>query len=374
MLKVQAVHASENTLHPTILPFFIDIAERIESQNNIRKSSPTNPTRPKVAIASLGKDVLNTRPEMDERPQHPATQSQPFIPTTHDSPTSATATVSTSTSSLAMLSRSTGKLKIRVTLRIDRSTLRFDCRPDSEAFLTLRWDSGGFIATTTVGGDDFITVAGSISGVTSELGHRLIDDSNRSCIIASAKDLAFSVSYLRPTGQHLSGLSVVFETQISAQFRLDSFSLFLMFMAIWVDNIPGLKKLGQAPAEAVPTPVHAAAVPKLPIVALFRFKTVVFDADLAVTRAKLKLTPIVLRSLSNGERLELEVNVGLTQIEAIGDISGEVRSESLRFSTTRRSSRASNYSAATMLSLMIEGGDLMASLFLRQTKNIVRMR
>ncbi|EIW72981.1 hypothetical protein TREMEDRAFT_42131 [Tremella mesenterica DSM 1558] len=342
-----AVHESENTLRPSILPFFIDLQERIERRP---KASPqSEPNRPEMP-ASRSTPILQTRP---------ATPAQ-RVP--HATP-----------GSLTILSSRSGSERIRVsvTLRIDKSTLRFSCEPDSDAFLAVRWDSGGFMASTTLGGSEIMTVAGSVSGVTSELSH-IYAAPGRSCMVASAKDMAFSLSYTRSTSLHPPGLSIVFDTEVSSQFRLDAYSVFLIFTAVWIDNIPGLKKLGQAPVEPVAPINFMPTPPKLPIAALFRFRSVTFDADIVVSRAKLQMTPIVIRSLSNGEQLELDIHVGVTEIIATGDISGDVRSERLSFNTVRRSSRASDYSKATVLAMSIEGGDLSANMSLDK-KNIVRL-
>ena len=304
-------------------------------------------------------------------------------------PVSEPLTAALSDSTLQIIAPSKGAVEVRVSLRIDRSELRFSCAPDSNAYVDLKWESGGFLATTTLGRSGVSTVAGSISDITSTLSHEFAERGN-TCIEAGAKDMAFAVTLCPGEGSGQSGLSVVFDTQLSGQFRLDAFSSWLIFIAVWVDNAPQLDMLDHhdsvvassagTPAIEIPASTASEVVAphhthrhKLAVAILARFRSIDFDANIGVSRTHLEISPILLRTSSNGERTEVDVRIGTTKVSAKGDISGELTSQSLVFNTMRRSSRASSDFDATVLSMAIEGGDLSGSLFLADT-NILRFQ
>ncbi len=275
----------------------------------------------------------------------------------------------------AIANAPTGRCHLRVTLRIDRSELRLSCAPDSNAYVDLKWESGGFLASTTIGCKDISTIAGSVSGVTASLSHEFAEQ-GRSCIEAGAKDMAFSVTVCPGTYGGDEGMSVVLDTQISAEFRLEAFSAWLIFVSVWIKNAPKLDiPLRAAIPEAASSDFAppAAVESKMALAALIRFRSIDFDANIAVSQAKLEMTPLTLRTVSDGERTEIDLRIGTTQISAQGEISGDVRSESLVVTTTRRSSRATDSAEATVLKLSIHGGDLSGNLFLADT-NILRFQ
>ncbi|KAK8844716.1 hypothetical protein IAR55_006566 [Kwoniella newhampshirensis] len=259
----------------------------------------------------------------------------------------------------------------RPIIRCTPSKLRLSCGHDSNAYVDLKWESGGFMASALIGGgENHATVAGTVSGVTAYLRHEFAEE-GRSCIEAGAKDMAFSVAYCPASKTGHKGLSIVLDTQLSAQFRLEQFSAWLTFAAVWIESAPKLDLPPKSTiVEAATSPAHTSAVhlPKLAIAALVRFRSVDFDTNIGVTNARLEMTPIVLRTLSNGEKAEVNLDIGVTQITARGDISGEMRSESLIFRTTRQSSRASANSDPTVLSMSIDAGDLVGSLSLQELK------
>lgn len=323
-------------MRPSIIPFFVDALNRIEYR--------VKASRPSVA------------------------------PTGHSGPT---ALSSISESPLQIIANPrTGKCRLQLTLRIDRSELRLSCAPDSSAYVDLKWESGGFFASTTADEEQVTTMAGTVSGVTASLSHEFADQ-GRSCVEASAKDMAFSFTLCPGTiNGNQKGLSIVLDTQLSAHFRLEAFSAWLIFIAVWVDSAPKLHiplRASVPDAATTPSAPMSAAPPKLSVVALVRLRSVDFDANIAVSTARLEITPITLRTVSNGERTEVDLRSGVTQISARGDISGDVRSESLVFNTSRRSSRASSSTEATVLELSIDGGDLSGNLFLAET-NIMRFQ
>ncbi|BEI89154.1 uncharacterized protein CcaverHIS019_0205160 [Cutaneotrichosporon cavernicola] len=328
-----AVHESRNVIHPTILPFFVDVVTRLERR---AESRPVPAELPKPSTES-------TMPITERALERIA-----------DAPT--------------------GKLRLRVTLRIDRSELRLSCAPDSSAYVDLKWESGGFVASTLLGGKDTTTLAGSISGVTAYLSHEFADQ-GQGCIEAGAKDLVFNLTLCDAADSLQRGLSVVVDTQVGAKFRLDAFSAWLIFMAVWVDAAPKFEI--KKPAEtAAPTtlPVHPVASTKLGVAVVLRFRSIDFDANVSVTQARLEMTPIIISTVSDGEQSKLDLNIGTTVVTAEGDISGNLRSESLKFTTVRRSTRATiRPDDAQLLQMKIEGGDLSGNLFIAGT-NIVRFQ
>ncbi|OCF34831.1 hypothetical protein I316_03376 [Kwoniella heveanensis BCC8398] len=331
-----AVHESRNSLRPTILPFFVQVINRMEDRARHRDRMTTM--------------AMSTPQTSSETPQQTPSIEQ-------------TAPASTS------LKAPSDKIRLRVTLRIDKSRLRFSCAPDSNAYADLKWESGGFLASTTIGDDEAATVAGTVSGVTAYLRHEFAEE-GQSCIEAGTKNLAFSIAYCPHCETRQRGLSVVLDTQLSAQFRLEQFSAWLTFAAVWIESAPPLDLPPKsALVEAATTPSNQ--VPILPrqqlaIAALIRFRSVEFNANVGVTSAKLEVTPIVLHTLSNGEKTEVDLKIGVSKITAKGDISGEIRSEQLTFRTMRQSSRSASNIVPTVLSMTIDAGDLTGRLFLQE--------
>ncbi|WVR03135.1 hypothetical protein IAU60_000125 [Kwoniella sp. DSM 27419] len=328
-----AVHESHNQLRPSILPFFVQLVNRIE-RRNMERQAPTSPV--------LAPEEASTKSVSLPEEQRITPLSRP----------------------------ATDKIRLRVTLRIDGSRLRLSCAPDSNAYADLKWDSGGFMASTTIGGHDTATVAGTVSGVTAYLRHEFAEE-GQSCIEAGAKDMAFSIAYCphKVTGQ--KGLSIVLDTQLAARFRLEQLSAWLTFAAVWIETAPPLDlpptsaMAETAVASTHPSSTAQPSVEKLAIAALIRFRSIDFDANVGVTYAKLNFTPIILRTLSNGEKTELDFDIGVTHLTADGEISGDMRSEFIKFHTIRQSSRSGAQAIPTVLSMMIDAGDLTGNLFLQ---------
>ncbi|EAL21708.1 hypothetical protein CNBC5720 [Cryptococcus deneoformans B-3501A] len=324
-----AVHESRNLLRPTILPFFLQIANRLGRKAKRTQSTP-----------------LDTSPKMPMEVSPAVPQGLSHRPITR--------TVST-------------RVQVSVTLRIDKSELRLSCAPDSNAYVDLKWKSGGFFASTIIGDGSKATVAGTVSGVRAYLRHEFAE--GKSCIEAGAKDMAFSIDYSFESLTGRKYLSIVLDSLLSAQFRLEQFSAWLAFAAVWLDNAPNLELPSRPPlgeASSSSPSIHTASIPKVTVSALVRFRTVDFDTNIGVTNAKLEMTPVVLRTSSNGVKAELELDLGVTQITAKGDISGEIRSESLIFRTARQSSRGGAPDDPTVLNMSINAGTLSSNLSLQE--------
>ncbi|WVF66596.1 hypothetical protein IAT40_001336 [Kwoniella sp. CBS 6097] len=328
-----AVHESRNLLRPTILPFFVQVINRMENRAKHRRATM-------IAVPH----TPNDSPQ-----QTPSTEQPSITPSAPKAPVD--------------------KIRLRVTLRIDKSRLRLSCAPDSNAYADLKWESGGFLASTTIGEDEAATVGGTVSGVTAYLRHEFAEE-GQSCIEAGAKDLAFSIAYCPHCETRQRGLSVILDTQLSAQFRLEQFSAWLTFAAVWIESAPPLelppKSALMEAATTQSSQVSTLPHQKLAIAALIRFRSIDFNANVGVTNANLDLTPIVLHTLSNGEKTEVDLKIGVTKIMAKGDISGEIRSEKLNFRTIRQSSRSASHVVPTVLSMTIDAGDLTGRLFLQE--------
>nr|ODN85117.1 hypothetical protein L203_05068 [Cryptococcus depauperatus CBS 7841] len=324
-----AVHESRNLLRPTILPFFVQLFNRMKSRpNHDRMGSDMNHLL----------DTLNTSPNNSNN--------SPFH---------------------RPVSHSTARIQVRITLRIDKSELRLSCAPDSNAYADLKWQSGGFLASTTIGGGSKATIAGSISGVTASIRHEFAE--GKSCIEAGAKDMAFSIDFDHTNSSGLKSLSIILDSQLSGQFQLEQFSAWLTFAAVWLDDASKIGMPSRPTINGVmlnPSSVQSLPAARTAVAVIIRFRTVDFNAKLGVTNAKLQMAPVVLRTFSDGTKTNVILDLGVTEIKASGDISGEIRSDSLIFKTTRWSFRDSSVKDPTVLSMSIDAGLLSASLSLQE--------
>lgn len=238
----------------------------------------------------------------------------------------------------------------------------------------MRWESGGFIASTTIGAEEISTFAGSVSGVSIVLGHE--QALGESCIEASGKDLAFSVIHTPRWRDDQAGISVVVDTRISAQFRLPQFSAWLTFKAIWLDSAEIDNSLISAVGEPTSAPIILPPVTTpdrkhIGLAILARFQAIDFDADVTVSHPKLKIHPVVLHTLSNGTRTRVDLQVGKIEVIAEGDISGAISANNFSFQTLRKSTRATEDLDPQLLCLELHTGDFRGSIFLGTT-NIAR--
>jgi hypothetical protein len=343
LLVNSAIHESRNEVKPSIIPFIVDLVRRIRHHPDQFEyiASPVTPSS-SAAIANRG----------------PPYQGSPTL--------------------IPFKEASTDRLKIRGTLRIDQSELKLACGGGvenlSDAFLNLTWSSGGFVASTTYEKDQNLpwSVGGSITGVTIQLRHEH-SGPDKNCVEAAAKDMAFTVLHTpSPGSDGQDGLSIVFDTSVSAQFRLDAYSAWLCFMAVWVENVwkfgrpaiaPTRESSDQNPA-APPLPLK----PHMVIAALIRFRSIDFDVSVPVTRAALQISPLTVRTLADGQETELEVSIGILNLHGKGDISGDVTSRHLSMHSKRQSSRNKDNSSPSVLVMSIDAGDLTGNAYIDNTK------
>jgi hypothetical protein len=341
LLVNSAVHESRNEVKPSLIPFIVDLVRRIRHQSENTLNTPT----------SLAKPVSPVTTPSAEQPINAG-----------------------ETALQAIAHAPTGRLKVRSTLRIDQSELKFSCGGGldnmSDAMLNLTWSSGGFIANTTLGGDEVTSFAGTITGVNIQLRHEHAGP-EKNCIQAGANDMAFTLAYC-PSAKHgvQRGLSFVFDSSVSAQFRLDAFSAWLCFMAVWVDDV---WKFGAPVKPSTPDNPEVSSTPSSPplrlgIVVLARFRTIDFDVNLPVTRARLQIAPLTIRTLADGSKTDLEVRFGTLSLHAKGDFSGDITSEHLSMHSTRSSSRTPGNTGPSILTMSIDAGALSGSAYLEQVR------
>lgn len=327
-----AIHESTNTLDPSVSPFVVDLLNRLRAWAD-RDRDPGQVDISKPVNSTTGEQLPEPMPETTEN--------------TH-----------VGGSVLKAIAHApTGLVRLVATLRIDRSTLTFKSESDT-SILDLTWSSGGVVFSTTFGAVRSTTIAGTVTGVALNLRGKYERD--KSCLTAGAEDLVFTVIHFPAGAYAQQGWSVIVDTSISSQFRLGFFYALLVLEAEWIDNAPE-----RAKPSTVNIPVDASTGANNPrrkdseaIAIAVRVRQIEFDAELAVSRVKLKISPLTINAISDGENQKIEVRLGQTEITADGQISGVITSHSLAVHAARRSSRAREHDSASLLNLSIEGGYL----------------
>jgi hypothetical protein len=337
LLINSAVHESQNTILPTIIPFIVDLVRRIRHHPNEFEDAKTTGAIP------IGQSSLVQA--------EPSTVGVPALEAIAHAPT--------------------GRLKVQFTLRIDHSKLTLSCESGlegmSDACLSLTWSSGGFVASVSPGTNEAASISGSITGVEIGLQHR---HTNKNCLTASAKDMAFTAVYSPSKGQGIQPVtSFVFDTSISSGFRLDAYNAWLCFMAVWADDV---WKFG-TPTKVItpvstPNPVAPTSTDKLAYAVIARVRKISFDVLLPVTQAILQIDPLIIRTTSDGKQTDLEVSVGTLNLHAKGDIWGDITSRHLTMVSTRQSTRANESHTSSTLVLAISAGDLTGNAYLEDVR------
>lgn len=332
-----AVHESQNTILPTIIPFIVDLVRRIRHHTDGFE------------------DIKST--DVVAIPQPATTQAE----------SSAVGVPALE----AIAHAPTGRLRVQYTLRIDHSKLTLSCESGlegmSDACLSLTWSSGGFVASISPGTNEAVSISGSITGVEVGLQHR---HTNKNCLTASAKDMAFTAVYSPSTGQGTQPVSsFVFDTSISSAFRLDAYNAWLCFMAVWADDVWKFGTPANVPSiESCPNVIAASSTDRLAYAVIARVRKISFDVLLPVTQAVLQIDPLIIRTTSDGKKTDLEVSVGTLNLHASGDISGDITSRHLTMSSTRQSTRADETQTSSTLVLSISGGDFTGNAYLENVR------
>lgn len=328
-----AIHESTNTLDPSVSPFIVDLMNRVRA----RAASGTD---------SDQSDSLKPLVPTTGEQKHP----EPMAETTETVPIGGNVLK-------AIAHAPTGLVKLVATLRIDQSTLTFKSESDT-SILDLTWSSGGLVFSTTFGAERATTIAGNVTGVALNLRGKYERD--KSCLTAGAEDLVFTVIHFPAGVYDQQGWSIVVDTSISSQFRLGFYYALLALEAEWIDNAPERAKppIVNVSAQALSTAIGPRRKAPEAIVIAVRVRQIEFDAEVAVSRVKLKISPLTINAISDGENQKIEVRLGQTELKANGQISGVVTSDSLAVHAARRSSRAREHDSASLLNLSIHGGDL----------------
>lgn len=330
-----AIHESRNEIKPTIIPFINDLVRRIRHHPNDLNNDNQSTVRcdPKTESADPGVSALD-----------------------------------------AIAQAPTGRLKVRTTLRIDQSELKLLCDVGisdlSDAFLNLTWSSGGFVASTTLGDYEVSSLAGSITGVTIQMGHQH-SAPKKNCLQAGAKDMAFTIAYC-PSASRTGrkSLSFVFDTSISSEFRLDAYTAWLCFMAVWANDVWKFGTPQKMPDKEPDDQVVSTAPTqqRLAFAIVARFRTIDFDVTLPVTQAQLKIEPLVISAVSDGKQTDTTLRIGTINLHGKGDISGDVTSRNLTMHSTRQSSRTRSNTSPSILVMSINAGDLTGNAYLDNTR------
>lgn len=336
-----AVHESQNTILPTIIPFIVDLVKRIRHHppDLADGMSLTVIEAPKVSTQVSSMQV------------EPPTVGVPALEAIAHAPT--------------------GRLRVQFTLRIDQSKLILSCESGlegmSDACLSLTWSSGGFVASISPGTGETASISGSITGVEIGLQHR---HTNKNCLTASAKDMAFTAVYRPSTGQNTQPVSsFVFDTSISSAFRLDAYNAWLCFMAVWADDVWRFGTPVKAiSCESIPAPVLPTSTDRLAYAVIARVRNISFDVTLPVTQARLQIDPLIIRTTSDGKQTDLAISVGILNLHAKGEISGDITSRNLTMASTRQSTRADDNHTSSTVALAINGGDFTGNAYLEDIR------
>lgn len=304
-LRVDAVvHASNNTLYPTLLPFIASVSQQL------------------------------------------ARRTASFPPSAHLS------SYSTPTLSLADASPSSifGNLDLAVSLKIDQSRLDISCLPAAEVTARLTWESGGFLLTTTPQARG-IEFAARVDGVAIGLKHSYAPED---CLSVEAKGMALSVSF-EPAASAIEGglLSLVVDLpDLSANMNFRHLQDWLCLKAVWIDRMD----LGPVASTSAPdideVRIESTLSPKLTTLVLIRLQQLRFACDLgqAIGRSVFTAESVVvrLRRISDESR-SLSFTVKSIVVVAAGRTAGTASIEGIMFETRLRDDKKNLIGAASDL-------------------------
>jgi hypothetical protein len=308
------VHASTNTLYPTLLPFISSVAHQL-SRRNEKYHSTTTPGS--SAISRVEPQLI----------------SESLVGT---------------------------KLKLGISLKIDQSRLDISCLPAAEVTATLTWENGGFLLTTTpeVRGVEF---AARVDGVAIGLKHSY---SPEDCLSAEAKGMVLSISFFPGSTSTSPGtLSVIVDLpDLSAEMNFRHLQDWLCLKAVWIDRmdlgpVQPSSNLASPPAAAMPQPdINTTLSTTITTLVLVRLQQIQFSCDLgqAIGRSSLTADSVVtrLRWVPHESR-SLSLVVKSVVMKATGRTAGSAALEGVMFETRLRDDRANLVGTASdLVSLM----------------------
>lgn len=307
------IHSSQNTLRPTLLPFITEVVEHVEAR--MRKTT-------------WHASSTETRTISDHNELAPDTVSS---------------------------------LQISFTLRIDQSRLELTCQPDVNVIAGLHWDSGGFVINVSPGARN-VTFTGSVGGLTVGLKHGFLSEE---CVRLDARNLAFSLQFSKratDSGDPVSSVSVVLDTQFSGGVRFSRLQDVLCFKAVWLDRIPvfnGQQNTKQSPSGGA---INLSSTPQtkqeFTTAVLVRIREIKLEVDLgqSISAVSFDLKDALIRTKLTEELYEVSLSVADVAILARGNISGRVTVPDCLFQTIRRKEEK-----------FVDGGDLTKMLELSMT-------
>ncbi|TBU47302.1 hypothetical protein BD309DRAFT_511415 [Dichomitus squalens] len=304
------IHSSQNTLRPTLLPFFTELMAKVEE--HMRSTSPRNPP------ASPGPKLQGLLPIAN--------------PTSDELPARAPEPVSS--------------MKISFSLRIDQSKLLLTCRPDANVIAGLHWDSGGFVVNIAPGARR-VSFTGTVGGLTVSLKHGFLSED---CVKLDARNLNFSIAFakVQPGDGHvMSSVSVVLDTEFSGGLRFSRFQDVLCFRAVWLDRIPTfssgpaltpLERSNAWNALSTPSTSTSSIKEELTTAVLIRFRRVELDVDLgqSISAVKLTLDDTLVRTKITERLSELSLAIGNFSVVATGNLAGHAEMPDFQFQTIRQ--------------------------------------
>lgn len=299
-----AVYSSQNTLRPSLLPFVTELVAQVERR--MRKVISRIPKPPPLASIPSTLSVVSSKDE-----------NQPDA---------------------------NSSIQICFSLRIDQSKLELTCQPDVNVIAGLHWESGGFVVKVSPGARK-ISFFGSVGGLTVGLKHGFLSED---CVKVDARNLTFSVAFAKiesQTGESLSSISVVLDTEFLGVVRFSRLQDILCFKAVWLDRIPVFNN------EALPprTPyidnfdgLQSESLPKASgfnTAVLLRVRKVALEVELgqSITKISLELNESTFRTTLSDDFKEVFFHIGNVDISAQGNLTGRATVSSCVFQTVRRS-------------------------------------
>ena len=257
--------------------------------------------------------------------------------------------------------RTVGRCRLRVSLRIDESSLMLDCGPSIGTAVLLRWESGGFVFGMLIGGDELVMGSGAVTGVEVVMDDNWeIESKSDKCLSAGASDLTISVTYKPSEAPVQNGLSIILDTSGSARFNMKQLHHWLAFWAIWIESQPQMDVTQDSGFATTPAtgPSNPWISRKVAIAVLVRFRHIDFQSSFGNFEALARINSVVLRTLANGETTQLSLSLNQLDITLDKGLKGSISSRDFSFETLRRSSRSSSLNISTLLRLSLRIGDL----------------
>jgi hypothetical protein len=319
------IHSSKNVISPTILKFVSQLILKVE----------TRLSRPRPTISRRAQPVSNDDSDED-----------------------------------GYTSKALQSMFITFSLRIDQSTLEFTCQPDVNVRGALHWESGGFVATASPGARS-VAFIGSVENLTANLKHGYLSED---CVEASIRNLAFSASIA--TSRNTSGIgssrtSIVVETDLTATALFARLQDILCFKAVWLDAITPFT--GQATTPISPTSSKEAATPsnrsherQWTSTLLVKIRKLEAHADLgsAISVMRLRLEPVIFRTLFSNRMSEIFLTVGSLALDAVGPFTIDLSVPDFLFRTIR--GRLGNFDyrngKESLLNIELQSGPLKAAI------------